>query len=108
MDGTDSAVERSGSALRVSRWPAAVALLAIGGLYLLVSERLTLGPPWLLLLAIVALLIPLGLARRIRRLELARWIALTAAGAVTIAVAAVAVQTLPEASVPTTSRTSWR
>ena len=52
----------SGGGRRVRRWPAAVALLAIGGLYLLLSDQLTLGPPWLLLVAIVVLLVPLAIA----------------------------------------------
>jgi hypothetical protein len=48
--------------LGVPRWPAFVALLLIGGLYLSVSERLTLGPPWLPLVAVVALLVPRAVA----------------------------------------------
>ena len=45
-------------ALGVPRWPAFIALLTIGALYLLVSARLTPGPPWLPLVAVVALLVP--------------------------------------------------
>ncbi len=48
--------------LGVPIWPAFVALLLIGGLYLSVSERLTLGPPWLPLVAVVALLVPRAVA----------------------------------------------
>lgn len=33
----------------VSRWPASTALLAIGALYFLISDRLRIGPPWLIL-----------------------------------------------------------
>ena len=35
----------------VPRWPATVAVLAIGALYLVISDRLTLGPSWLVLVA---------------------------------------------------------
>jgi hypothetical protein len=34
-------------------WPAALTLLVVGGAYALVSDNLTLGPPWLLLALIV-------------------------------------------------------
>lgn len=40
------------------RWPAVVALLAVGGLYLAVPESLSVGPRWLLLIVVGALLIP--------------------------------------------------
>jgi hypothetical protein len=40
------------------RWPAVLAVVAIGLLYLLLPERLTLGPNWTLLVVIFLLLIP--------------------------------------------------
>jgi hypothetical protein len=40
------------------RWPAILAVVAIGLLYLLLPERLTLGPNWTLLVLIFLLLIP--------------------------------------------------
>jgi hypothetical protein len=43
----------------VPRWPAVVAVLLVGGAYLFISEHLTVGPPWLLLLALVVLLVTL-------------------------------------------------
>jgi hypothetical protein len=44
-------------------WPAAVAVLAVGGLHLALPDALTIGPPWLLLAIVTALLIPVIIAR---------------------------------------------
>jgi hypothetical protein len=44
-------------------WPALVAVLAVGGLYLALPESLTIGPSWLLLAVTVVLLIPVVVAR---------------------------------------------
>jgi len=46
------------------RWPAALALLAVGGLRLALPETLSVGPDWLVLALIVAILIPDVVARR--------------------------------------------
>jgi uncharacterized membrane protein len=40
------------------RWPAFIAVLAVGGLYTALSDALTLGPRWLFPSAVLALLIP--------------------------------------------------
>jgi len=40
------------------RWPAALAFLSVGGLYLALPEPLTLGPSWLLLCLLGLLLVP--------------------------------------------------
>jgi hypothetical protein len=72
----------------VARWPAAIALLAIGVLFLFVSDQLTLGPPWLPLAFIVVLLVVLGLATRFGRHGMRRWVSLAATGIVTVAVVA--------------------
>jgi uncharacterized membrane protein len=45
------------AASNVRWWPSAVAFLVLGGVYALVSERLTLGPPWWLL-ALTVLVVP--------------------------------------------------
>jgi hypothetical protein len=45
------------------RWPAAVAVLAVGGLYLALPEPLTFGPSWLLLVVVAVLLVPVWIAR---------------------------------------------
>jgi hypothetical protein len=49
------------------RWPALVALLAVGGLRLSLPDALSFGPPWLLLIVVLVLLIPTVLARRRRK-----------------------------------------
>jgi hypothetical protein len=54
------------------RWPAALALLAAGGLRLALPEALSIGPDWLLLAVIVALVIPANLANRAGNQHLAR------------------------------------
>jgi hypothetical protein len=45
------------------RWPAAVAILAVGGLHLSLPESLTFGPSWLLLAVVSVLLVPVWGAR---------------------------------------------
>ncbi len=45
------------------RWPAAVAVLVVGGLYLSLPETLTFGPSWLLLAVVALLLVPVWVAR---------------------------------------------
>jgi hypothetical protein len=46
------------------RWPAMLALLAVGGLRLALPESLSVGPDWLLILVVGALIIPTVLARQ--------------------------------------------
>ena len=46
------------------RWPAMLALLAVGGLRLALPESLSIGPDWLLIAVVGAMLIPTVLARR--------------------------------------------
>ena len=46
------------------RWPATLALLAIGGLHYALPSSMTLGPDWLLLVAVVLLTIPAIVAHR--------------------------------------------
>ena len=73
------------AATTVRWWPAALAFVVLGGIYALVSERLTLGPPWwMLALAIVAVV-----ANRVLRwrglLHATRLIAVGTLAAVTLA-----------------------
>ena len=49
---------------REPRWLALIALLAVGGLRLAIPEPLTVGPGWLLIAVVVALLLPLIWTRR--------------------------------------------
>src|SRR5262245_506966 len=46
------------------RWPAALALLAVGGLYVALPDNLAVIPPWYLVLLISALLLPTIVAYR--------------------------------------------
>jgi len=57
-------------------WPALFALLGIGLIYAVVSEQLTLGPRWLLLVVFVVLVIPLGFSIRHGLFGMARTTAL--------------------------------
>jgi uncharacterized membrane protein len=75
----------------MSHWPAALALLAVGGIYLLVSDRLTLGPSWLLLVVVLVLLGPRAVAHRRGLRTLARRLGLVVISIVTLLVAASAV-----------------
>src|ERR1700744_138939 len=45
------------------RWPAMLALLAVGGLRLALPESLSVGPDWLLIVVVLVLLIPTSWAR---------------------------------------------
>lgn len=67
-------------------WPALLALLGLGGAYALVSDNLTLGPPWLLLALV---LISTGAVHVLRWRELwhmGRWAAIVTLCVVTLAV----------------------
>jgi hypothetical protein len=78
-------------AMGVPRWPATVALIAVGVLLALVSNRLTLGPSWVPLAVILILSIPLTIASLGGRLEWRRKLAFVGLVTITIAVAAAAV-----------------
>ena len=71
----------------VSHWQAALALLGVGVLYLLLPSRLRLGPPWLILLLVLLLLVPLNLARIQGHHGVSHWLSRTATTLVTVAVA---------------------
>ena len=66
------------------RWPALVALLAIGGLHLALPESMTYGPDWLLLVLVAAMLVPVMLARRLGRAGTNQWLGYGAVGLVTL------------------------
>jgi hypothetical protein len=46
------------------RWPAMVALFAVGGLRMVIPESLSFGPAWLLIVVVGILMVPTILARR--------------------------------------------
>src|SRR5579872_4982643 len=52
------------------RWPASIAVLAIGALHYALPSAFSVGPDWLLLLVIVLLLIPTIVAKRMRKYDL--------------------------------------
>src|SRR5205814_10042433 len=87
-----SDLDRMSMELPREEWvPAGVVLFILGVAYALVSERLTLGPPWLLLV-LIAVAFASGRVLHLRGLE--RWrriIALTTSSVATIAVAESAV-----------------
>jgi hypothetical protein len=67
MDGKAPIVDQQAAAPGTRsepRWPATLGLLAIGGLRVALPSTLLIGPDWLLGLIVVALLIPIELARR--------------------------------------------
>jgi len=66
-------------------WPAAVAVLAVGGLYVSLPEPLTFGPSWLLLAVVSALLIPVIVARMRGSFELNQNLGYVLLGVVTAA-----------------------
>ena len=72
----------------VPRWPAALALLAVGALYAVLSEGLTIGPRVFLLGLVTLLLVPLLTAHRRGSHLLARRLGLAVTGLVTVAVVA--------------------
>jgi hypothetical protein len=70
----------------VPRWPAALALLAVGTLYAVLSEGLTIGPRAFLLAFVAVLLVPLTTAHMRGSHRLARRISFGVIGFVTVAV----------------------
>lgn len=69
---TTAAAPATGSQYREPRWPAMLALLAIGGLRLALPESLSIGPDWLLMAVVIVLLIPNGWALLTGRPEISR------------------------------------
>lgn len=50
---------------REARWPALIAALGVAGLYLAMPSSLTIGPPWLPLVIVALLLIPVSVYHRL-------------------------------------------
>lgn len=81
------------------RWPALVALLAVGGLYLALPNDLAVGPPWLLLVLVVVLVVPTVVSHRRGHHRANRVLGLCVAGVVTVFMVlslALLVQALPQ------------
>jgi uncharacterized membrane protein len=66
------------------RWPAAIAVLAVGGLYLALPPFLIIGPRWLFPAVVIALLVPTVISHRARKHSLNRILGFTVTGLVTI------------------------
>ncbi len=68
------------------RWPALIASLATGVLFYAMPESLTIGPDWLLLVLIAALMIPTSLAHRTGRVTLNTVFGYSVLGVITLSV----------------------
>ncbi|HYL68201.1 MAG TPA: hypothetical protein VEX69_03465 [Candidatus Limnocylindria bacterium] len=89
--------------VREPRWPAFVAMLAAGGVYLGLPEPFTVGPSWLLLAVILVLMIPIGVSYRRGDHHVTRILVFTANGVITlgmIASLAVLIQGIPQHRFP--------
>jgi uncharacterized membrane protein len=73
---------------REPRWPAFVAMLAAGGVYLALPSPLSLGPSWLLFAVIFVLLIPIVESNRRGDFHITRVLVVIANGAITLAMIA--------------------
>jgi hypothetical protein len=71
--------------LREPRWPAFIAMLAAGGVYLALPEPLSVGPGWLLIVVITLLLIPILVSDRLGNHRVTRTLTFVANGVITIA-----------------------
>jgi len=69
-----------------ARWPALIASLATGVLFYAIPESLTVGPDWLLLVVIAALMIPTSLAHKTGRVALNAIFGYSVLGVITLAV----------------------
>ena len=69
-----------------ARWPALLASLATGLLFYSIPEYLTIGPGWLLLAIVGALLVPTTLSQHTGRFDLNQIFAYTTLGVITLAV----------------------
>jgi hypothetical protein len=65
------------------RWPASLALIAIGGIRLALPQSLSFGPAWLLLALVVALTLPIVWTRRSGRATLNRVLGIVVTSIVT-------------------------
>lgn len=66
------------------RWPAVVAVIAVGGLYTALPSYLLVGPRWLFLALVVVLLVPTVISHVKDRRQLNRILGFTVSGVVTL------------------------
>src|SRR6266852_8499310 len=69
------------------RWPAALALLSIGALYYALPSELTVGPDWLALALVAALVIPATISHHRGNWRLSHFLGYAANSVVTLSVA---------------------
>ncbi|HEY2457935.1 MAG TPA: hypothetical protein VGI13_11595 [Candidatus Acidoferrum sp.] len=74
--------------LREPRWPAFIAMIAAGGVYLALPEPLSLGPSWGLLAILAVLMIPIVVSDRRGDHKITRILTFTANGLITFAMIA--------------------
>ena len=70
--------------IRIPRWPVLVAFIIIGILYSILTEELTIGPGWILLIGVLLLILLAILSVLSQNHKLARYISLFTTGMVTI------------------------
>jgi hypothetical protein len=73
---------------REPRWPAIVALLAVGALYYALPSELTVGPDWLVLVILVGLMAPAILLSRGEHWRVTQTLGYLASGVVTVSLIA--------------------
>ncbi len=73
---------------REPRWPAVVALIAVGGLYYALPSSLTFGPDWLVLVMVAILMAPAVVLSRTEHWRVTQVLGYTATGVVTLALIA--------------------
>ena len=78
----------SSQILREPRWPAFIAMLAAGGVYLALPEPLSFGPSWSLLAIMLFLMIPLVISTSRGDYHVTRILTFTANGIITLAMIA--------------------
>ena len=66
------------------RWPAGVAVIAVGGLYLALPSYLTMGPRWVFPSVVISLLVPTVITHRAGKHSLNRILGFTVTGLVTL------------------------
>jgi hypothetical protein len=68
------------------RWPAALAMLSIGGLYYALPSQLSVGPDWLVPVLVAVLTIPAAISHRYGNWRLNQCLGYAASGVVTLSV----------------------
>jgi len=76
---------RASSSGAEPRWPALIALVAVGGLYYALPPGLKVGPDWLVIVLVLVFLIPASIFRRRGEHKITQWFGHAASGTVTLA-----------------------